>query len=243
MCNLMELSCRRPEISSDSTHSSPRQLVRERVFQAVRSAIVEGRIAPGTRLTERELCESYGISRTVVREVIRMLAAEKLAEVTAHKGLRVAALTRKRANEICELRIELEAMVIRGFLAAATDDHILMVQNYWKEWRKSRQRLDKVDMAEKMANLLSFMSEIADNQVAAEILGQLRARINMLRVLAMNEPGQVESSMDGLDQTILAITARDADAAERAVRAFVRRSGEAVLRQMDRQNQADSLAR
>ena len=61
-----------------------------RVFDAVRTAIMEGRIAPDTRLTERELCEAFGISRTVVREVARRLEAEKLVTVIPHSGLRVA---------------------------------------------------------------------------------------------------------------------------------------------------------
>jgi len=213
--------------------SQARQLVRERVFGAVRNAIVDGRIAPGTRLTERELCEAFDISRTVVREIARRLEAEKLATVIPHRGLTVARITRKHVREIYEIRTELEAIAVRSFLSSATDADIAAAQDFGARLLDAGERGDKVGMVETMTRFNHFMSEVADNQVATEILDQLSTRINMLRVLAMAEPGQLETGMDGVRAIIAGITARDVAAAEQAVRVYVRRSGEAVLRHMD----------
>lgn len=210
-----------------------RQLVRERVFDAVRKAIVDGRLAPGTRLTERELCEAFGISRTVVREIARRLEAEKLATVIPHRGLSVARLTRKHVEEIYEIRTELEAIAVRSFLKVATDADIALAQEFGAQLLKAGECGDKVGLVETMTRFNHFMSEVADNQVATEILDQLSTRINMLRVLAMAEPGQLETGMEGVRAIIAGITARDVSAAETAVRVYVRRSGEAVLRHMD----------
>lgn len=212
--------------------ASTRQLVRERVFDAVRKAIVDGRLAPGTRLTERELCEAFGISRTVVREIARRLEAEKLATVIPHRGLSVARLTRKHVQEIYEIRTELEAIAVRGFLKVASDADIAMAQEFGAQLLAAGERGDKVAMVETMTRFNHFMSAVADNQVAAEILDQLSTRINMLRVLAMAEPGQLETGMEGVRAAIACITARDVAGAENAVRVYVRRSGEAVLRLM-----------
>jgi len=209
------------------------QLVRERVFVSVRNAIVDGRLAPGTRLTERELCEAFGISRTVVREIARRLEAEKLATVVPHRGLSVATLTRKHVEEIYEIRTELEAIAVRSFLKAATDAQIAQAQDFGAQLLEAGQHGDKVRMVETMARFNHFMSEVADNQVVTEILDQLSTRINRLRVLAMAEPGQLETGMEGVRAIIAGITARDLTAAETAVRVYVRRSGEAVLRHMD----------
>jgi DNA-binding GntR family transcriptional regulator len=79
------------------------------------------------------------------------------------------------------------------------------------------------------------MAETGDNRIAGEILEQLRTRINMLRVLAMAEPGQLETGMEGVRAIIAGIVARDLEASENATRVYVRRSGEAVLRHMDRE--------
>ncbi|KKC38098.1 hypothetical protein WH87_10850 [Devosia epidermidihirudinis] len=208
------------------------QLVRERVFDAVRDAIIGGRIAPGTRLIERELCEAFQISRTVVREIARRLEAEKLAVVVPHRGLTVATLTPKHVRDIYEIRIELEAIAVRSFLGVATDEHIAKAQQYGETVLAAGARMDKVAMVQTMAELMRFMSDVADNQVATEILDQLGTRINMLRVLAMSDPGQLENGLNGVKAIIDGVTARDAKAAETAVRVYVRRSGEAVLRHM-----------
>ncbi|MFD1253525.1 MULTISPECIES: GntR family transcriptional regulator [Devosia] len=211
-----------------------RQLVRDKVFDAVRTAIMEGLIAPDTRLTERELCEAFDISRTVVREVVRRLEAEKLVSVVPHSGLRVARLTRKHVHEIYEIRTELEAITVRSFLACATDEHIAEAQEFARKMLEAGAKGDKVGMAETMSKFLRFMTDVADNQIAAEMLDQLRSRVNMLRIYAMAEPGQLETGMEGVRAIIAGITARDIAAAERATRIYVRRSAEAVLRHMDR---------
>lgn len=211
-----------------------RPLARDRVFEAVRKAIMEGRLAPDTRLTERELCETFDISRTVVREVVRRLEAEKLVNVIPHSGLRVARLTRKHVHEIYEIRTELEVITVRSFLASATDDDIAVAQEYGARLLACGANGDRVGMAETMSSFLRFMTDVADNQIAAEMLDQLRSRVNMLRVYAMDEPGQLETGMEGVRAIIAGITARDIEAAERATRVYVRRSAEAVLRHMDR---------
>jgi DNA-binding GntR family transcriptional regulator len=214
---------------------APRPLTRERVFDAVRRAIVDGSLAPGQRLTERELCETFGISRTVVREVSRMLAAERLADFEAHRGLRVAELTRKRVEEIYQIRTELEAIVVRSFLAAATDADIATARDFGSRMLEAGARGDRMLVVDTMTAFERFMNEVADNQIAAEILGQLNTRISMLRLFAMREEGQIETGMQGVRAIIAGISARDSEAAEQAVRIFVRRSAEAVLRHMDRE--------
>ncbi len=214
---------------------APKQVESGRVFEAVRRAIVDGRIAPGTRLTERGLCEAFGISRTVVREVIRRIAAEKLGDFEPHVGLRVADLTRERVEEIYAIRTELEAMVVRGFLSVATDADIAVAQQYGQRMLAVAEQGNRLAVVESMAEFERFMARVADNQVAAELLLQLNTRISMLRLFAMREAGQVETGMAGVRAIIAGIVARDAEAAMRAVRTFVRLSGESVLRHMDRQ--------
>lgn len=218
-----------------------RQVERERVFEAVRRAIVDGRIAPGTRLTERGLCEAFGISRTVVREVIRMIAAERLGDFEPHVGLRVAELTRKRVQEIYAIRTELEAMVVRDFLLVATESDIAVAQDYGQRMLAAAGRGDRLAVVTAMAEFERFMARVADNQIAAELLAHLNTRISMLRLFAMREPGQVETGMEGVRAVIAGIVARDTEAAMQAVRTFVRRSGESVLRHMDRQAATDTL--
>jgi DNA-binding GntR family transcriptional regulator len=212
----------------------PRLVERERIFEAVRGAIVDGRIPLGTRLTERSLCEAFGVSRTIVREVIRMLVSVKLGDFEPYVGLRVAELSRKRVQEIYQLRTEIESIVVRGFVEAATETDISRAVEFGARMLEAARRDERTGLVETMAEFERFMAHVADNQIAAEMLAQLNARVNMLRLLALREPGQIETGIQGVRAVINSIAARDTEAAVLAVRTFVRLSGEAVLRHMDR---------
>ena len=91
----------------------PPVLIRERAFDEIRDAIISGRIEPGTRLIERELCEALKISRASVREVLRRLEAERLVSVEPRRGPIVMVLSVEEAGEIYEIRAMLESLVIR----------------------------------------------------------------------------------------------------------------------------------
>ena len=87
-------------------------LVRATLPQAaaerLRALIVEGTLAPGTRLNERELSERLGLSRTPLREAFRLLAAEGLLDQLPNRGVQVAALSRDDVRQAFEVMAALE---------------------------------------------------------------------------------------------------------------------------------------
>ena len=66
--------------------SIPRAALHEQVAHRLRQMLVENRLAPGAKLNERELCEVLNVSRTPLREAIKMLAAEGLVELLPNRG-------------------------------------------------------------------------------------------------------------------------------------------------------------
>ncbi|MEM0908941.1 MAG: GntR family transcriptional regulator, partial [Pseudomonadota bacterium] len=151
----------------------PPQLIRDKALETIKSAIITGRLKPGARLKDRELCEALGVSRTIVREVIRELATEKLVEITAHRGPRVAILTTKMAREIYDMRIALEVMLVRAFIANGPHDSLwpLMAQVEEAAAHHDVERLVTL-----MQNFYDEMIKGADNDVIADILLSLLAR-------------------------------------------------------------------
>src|SRR6056297_3133463 len=94
--------------------------VREQVLKALRTEIIEGRFAPGRRLTERELTEMLGVSRTVLRESLRQLEAEGLISLIPNQGPVVRALTVGEARELYRIREALEGLAARLFANRTT---------------------------------------------------------------------------------------------------------------------------
>jgi DNA-binding transcriptional regulator YhcF (GntR family) len=149
-------SVSRPQLDQGLRVAQRRPLLREQVLITLRNAIVQGWYAPGARLTERELCEALGVSRTSVREVLRQLEAERLVHIEPKVGPIVAVLTPDDARQIYETREIVEGAIIRLFVARASADQVQRlrqeVDNFsaaaiehdfrhcWRRWRRSTAR-------------------------------------------------------------------------------------------------------
>ena len=107
---------RQPLDDSFKVNRNPVTL-REIVLERMRGAILSGRFKSGERLVERTLCDQLGVSRSVVREVIRILEAEGLVESAGGRGPRVARLDWAQARQIYDIRLLLEGQAAAAFLA------------------------------------------------------------------------------------------------------------------------------
>jgi DNA-binding GntR family transcriptional regulator len=87
------------------------------VAERVRDLIAQGVLAPGSRVPEKQLCEQFGVSRTPLREALKVLAHEGFVELLPNRGARVAKLTRTTLKNTFEVMQSLEALA--GELAGA----------------------------------------------------------------------------------------------------------------------------
>lgn len=87
--------------------------LRDVVFQTLRQAIISGEIAPGERLLEIPLAKKMGVSRTPVREAIRMLELEGLVVMIPRRGAEVAKITEKDLRDALEVRCALEELAVQ----------------------------------------------------------------------------------------------------------------------------------
>src|SRR3954447_21670852 len=104
--------------------SGGRVMMHDEVVARLRHILTEGEIAPGSRIPERELCESLSVSRTPLREALKVLAAEGLVVLLPNRGSRAARLTKKDVKELFEVCEALEATA--GELAGSrmTDEQV-----------------------------------------------------------------------------------------------------------------------
>src|SRR5476651_2860938 len=93
-----------------------RQRLHDTVVEHLRNFIVEGLLAPGVKLNERTLCETLGISRTPLREALKVLASEGLIDILPNRGASVSQMSEAEIREMFELMSGLEAF--SGELAA-----------------------------------------------------------------------------------------------------------------------------
>jgi DNA-binding GntR family transcriptional regulator len=98
------------------------------VLSRLRDSIVEGRLPPGARVAERELCAEFGISRTPLREALKVLAAEGLVELLPNRGARVRQFTQNDVREFFELLAGLESAAGRLACSRVEDAEIAAIE-------------------------------------------------------------------------------------------------------------------
>lgn len=120
--------CRLAVILSSSPTIHRGKSLYEQVYQALRSAILTGQLAPGDRLVETQLAEWLQVSRTPLREALRQLQQEGLATADVSGGLRVTTITAADAAELYDCRLALECLAVAGACHSATAEQIQRIE-------------------------------------------------------------------------------------------------------------------
>lgn len=208
--------------------------LRQQVLDELRRAIIDGEIAPGARLIERDLCERMGVSRTVVREVLRQLESEGLVGMIPNRGPVVRSLSLAEARELYAIRAVLEGLAARIFVTEASDDQTGRLLRTVEDVEAAYAGGDAKQVLAAKNRFYAVLFEAARGEVLASMTASLHARISRWRALGLTHPersaDRSAQSVDGLKQLAAAVAARDADAAERLARAEAENAAAEVFR-------------
>ena len=208
--------------------------LRQQVLDALRQAIIDGRLAPGARLTERELTEMMHVSRTVIREALRQLESEGLIAIIPNKGPVVRSLTLPEAKDLYQIRAVLEGLAARRFTEHAADEHVKRLAQSLEVVVGAYASGDAQQVLETKNRFYDVLFEGAGSQTLFTMLGTLHARIWRWRALGLSHPERSaqrsKESIRNLRAMLAAIRKRDADAAERITRDEANRAAAEVMR-------------
>ena len=187
----------------------PRQGLHEEVVNRLRLRIVEGEIAPGAKLNERELSESLQVSRTPLREAIKMLAAEGLVELLPNRGAVAAQLGRQDVIDAFEVIAGLEGM--SGELAAAriTDAELAEIRASHYEMLAAFTRRDLPAYYRLNAHIHQSINAAARNPVLAQTYRTVNARLQALRFRSNFDERKWGIAVQEHEQMVEKLAARD----------------------------------
>ena len=220
-----------PQPNAIQKHAAP---LRQQVVEALRSSIVSGQLAPGQRLTERELIEMFGVSRTVIREVLRLLEAERLIEIIPHKGPVVRELSAGEAKDLYAIRAVLEGLAARLFAENALEARIDALDAALDEVKQAYKGSDGEAALRAKTRFYETLYGGASSETLASLLATVEGRIWRWRAVGLTHPNRAQESLNesiaNLDRLLAAIHERDGDAAEKISRKEVDRAAAEVMR-------------
>ena len=156
--------------------------LRDVVFNTLREAILRGDLQPGERLMELQLASKLGVSRTPIREAIRMLEQEGLAVTMPRKGAEVAKMTLKGMEDVLEIRGALDELASQLACERITEEQLVRLEARKQDFEAILKSGDVKLIAEADVNFHDVIYEATGNPKLVSLLNNLREQIYRYRV-------------------------------------------------------------
>lgn len=184
----------------------------------LRDLIVRGDLAPGSRLNERVLSARLGVSRTPLREAIKLLATEGLVELLPNRGAVVAPIEPTRIAETLAVMGALESLAGELACAHASDHGIAEIRALHYEMLAMHARGDLDGYFRHNQAIHLKLVEASGNAVLAQTYRQLNANVRRVRYMANLSPERWDAAVQEHEAILAALAARDAARLKRLLR-------------------------
>lgn len=202
--------------------------LRDVVFQTLREAILKGDLKPGERLMELQLASKLGVSRTPIREAIRMLEQEGLAVTIPRKGAEVAKMTEKNMEDVLQIREALDELAVQ----IACDK---MTEQQLSELTLTMRNFENAIQAGNLGKIVAFdvefhdiIYESTDNPRLVTMLNHLREQIYRYRVEYLKEKKNYPVLIQEHETIVNALKQKNKKGVADAMRMHIRNQAEAV---------------
>ena len=189
--------------------------LREVVFLTLRKAILKGELQPGERLMEIALANRLGVSRTPVREAIRMLEHEGLVVMKPRRGAQVAKITEQELNDVLEVRKSLEMLAANKACERMTEEDMKAMRDAGAEFRKLalNPNCDLTALTEADVAFHDTIYRGTRNRRLNQILANLREQMYRFRLEYLKDASIRESLVSEHEEIMKAVAGRDGELA------------------------------
>lgn len=206
------------------------------VFDQLRTAIIKGELAPGSKVNEPQLSKQYGISRGPLREAIRRLEGCKLVEIQANVGAKVISLNSEQAIEIYEIRESLESLACRLAASRSTPEDCLNLRELLAKHEKQIESENGRLYYQKEGDLdfHYLIVQLSGNTRLFNLLcGELYHLLRLYRAQTSSGPSRPEQAFKEHHQIVDAIENQDAELAELLMKRHISGARKTLIDQLN----------
>lgn len=224
----------RLKLSSDhSKRPLERMSLHDQLLAKVREMIVDGELMAGAALPERMLCETFGVSRTPLREAFKILAAEGLIELRPHRTPVVTRIDRAEIANIFDVMVALDGAAGLKAASLATDDDIARLDKMHAELVQLHRAAERPAYFRLNQQIHTEITRLARNSVLFNIWTTMHASVFRARAIANYDATRWSESVEEHEAFMVLLRARDARGFAAALSAHTRRTGDSVLQMLD----------
>jgi DNA-binding GntR family transcriptional regulator len=206
-----------------------RPRLHDTVVDHLRNFIVEGLLAPGVKLNERKLCETLGISRTPLREALKVLAAEGLVDILPNRGASISQMSEAEIRETFELMSGLEAFSGELACERMTLAELAEIKALHYAMLGCRAQNDLSGYYSRNQAIHDRINEAARNSALRQTYISVNRRLQALRFRSNFQTPKWDSAIRDHEAMIEALDARDGKRMAAIMRAHLLAKREAVL--------------
>lgn len=200
----------------------------EQVTAKLRELIIHNELSPGTRVDEKLLCERFGISRTPLREALKVLAAEGLIDLIPNRSPRISPITRENVGELFDVMAWLERYA--GELAAARveEKDLQRLRKHLAQMERSHDRQDRFEYFRLNGEFHRGLVELAGNAVLLATYTTLASQIQRARYVAIQSQAHWDLGIKEHREILGALEAREGERLGRMLMEHSRETGRHV---------------
>ena len=204
--------------------------LRDVVFNTLREAILKGELKPGERLMELQLAAKLGVSRTPIREAIRMLEQEGLAVTIPRKGAEVARMTEKDMEDVLQIRDALDELAASIACEQISEEELAELRHTMHEFEESTKTGDVKRIAEADVRFHDIIYHATRNVKLENMLNNLREQMYRYRLEYVKDEANYKRLIAEHRVIYEAIRDRDRQTGAEAIKNHIDNQEKAVIR-------------
>ena len=211
--------------------------LRDVVFHTLRRGIMQGDLKPGERLMEIKLANRLGVSRTPIREAIRMLELEGLVVMIPRKGAQVAEITEKDLKDVLEVRMGLEELAVKFACQRITEEQLDNLYHASRKFEEAVKREDLTELAQADVDFHDLIYKATGNERLVRLLNNIREQMYRYRVEYLKDEEIRGSLVQEHDTLLEKLSQRDLEGAKQVTQSHIERQQAYILETIYGQNE------
>jgi DNA-binding GntR family transcriptional regulator len=202
----------------------------EEIANNLRELIMSGELQEGDKIKEDELCHSMGISKTPLREALRVLSVEGLIKLVPNRGSFVSTPTFEEIREMFDVMSVLEGICARAAAEKITEKDLATLEKLHGRLEENYRRKAQREYIRINNQYHSFVQELAGNRTLNQIINGLRQKILLYRYQSLNLPERFAQSIQEHRDLLQAFRKKNPKKAETLMRRHLKKQCDALER-------------